>query len=47
MAPLLDDDDDETVVIKEEELDLGLAVVDSPEDVADEEESDDEELEET
>jgi hypothetical protein len=46
MAPLLDDDDDEAVVLPDEELNLEIAVVDSPEDVVEDDESDDEEPEE-
>jgi hypothetical protein len=38
MAPLLDDDEDEAPAVQEEDgLDIGLGVVDSPEDAADEE----------
>jgi hypothetical protein len=41
MAPLLDDDEEVAVVDKEQELDIGLGVVDAPDDDLLEEDEDD------
>ena len=43
MAPLLDDDEEVAVVDKEQELDIGLGVVDAEDELMDDEEDDAEE----